>query len=110
MIAGDSVCKLWEVSTVFQQRLFASKLSKLLDTQYTYSKIECWKELAKAMAISPEIYETFGFVKSEAEKLFEILESLKPELTVEQLKIALEEIENVAATDIIVASVKGNIS
>ena len=64
-------------------------LSRCLDIEYKYGVIQCWKNLAEQLGIDASIYEMFEYcvVRSPTEQLLDyVISSVKPELTIGELK------------------------
>lgn len=70
-------------------------LGRCLDKEYKYGHCKCWKHLSEHFGISEAVYRSFKFQKenSPTELMFEYLQSSLPDITVESLKDALNQIE-----------------
>ena len=70
-------------------------LGKCLDTEYHYGRVPCWRDLAELLGIPPEAYEHCGTysASSPTEDLFVFLSATKPQLTIQDIKEALKEID-----------------
>ncbi|XP_022801867.1 uncharacterized protein LOC111339463 [Stylophora pistillata] len=81
--------------TITNNPLILDDLGKCLDTEYLYGKVPCWRDLAELLGIPPEAYEHCGTFSatSPTEDLFVFLTATKPQLTIEDIKEALKEID-----------------
>lgn len=70
-------------------------MGRCLDKEYRYGHCKCWKHLSEHFGISEAVYRSFKFQKenSPTELMFEYLQSSLPDITVESLKDALNQIE-----------------
>ncbi|XP_078349882.1 uncharacterized protein LOC144634708 isoform X2 [Oculina patagonica] len=81
--------------TVTNNPLILRDLGKCLDTEYQYGRVPCWRDLAELLDIPPEAYEHCGTFSatSPTEDLFVFLTATKPQLTIQDIKEALNEID-----------------
>lgn len=85
-------------------------LGSCLDTEYQYGKVPCWRDLAELLAISPEDYEdctTFSMTTSPTEDLFVFLSATKPQLTIQEIKKALKEIDRLDVAHLLDRKIAG---
>ena len=70
------------------------ELARCLDTDYQYSLLPSWRDMADLLAIPPEAYEHYDVysVSSPTEDLFVFLSSTSPDLSVKEIRDALGEI------------------
>lgn len=95
--------------TVTNNPRILGDLGSCLDTEYQYGKVPCWRDLAELLAIPPEAYEhcaTFS-VTSPTEDLFVFLSATKPQLTIQDIKEALREIDRLDVAQLLDRKIAG---
>ena len=84
-------------------------LGMCLDTEYQYGRVPCWRDLAELLAIPPEVYEHCGnfSATSHTEDLFVFLAATKPQLTIQDIKEALREIDRIDVAQLLDRKIAG---
>ncbi len=86
---GDPLTK-----TLLRSLELLEALSRCLDQEYRYGRCKCWKHIAEIFEIPEEDYQNFkcNQVHSPTEVMFEYLQSVRPDITIEVLKDGLAQI------------------
>ena len=95
--------------TVTNNPYILGDLANCLDIEYQYGKIPCWRDLAKLLAIPADIYKHCNSlsITSPTEDLFSFLSAIKPQLTIAEIKEALEEIGRLDVAQLLEMRIKG---
>ncbi|XP_029195619.2 uncharacterized protein LOC114961184 isoform X2 [Acropora millepora] len=97
--------------TVTNNPYILGDLANCLDIEYQYGKIPCWRDLAKLLAIPADIYKHCNTlsITSPTEDLFSFLSAIKPQLTIAEIKEALEEIGRLDVAQLLETRIKAGV-
>lgn len=95
--------------TVTNNSFILEDLANCLDIEYQYGKVPCWRDLAKLLAVPADICKHCNTlsITSPTEDLFVFLSATKPQLTIAEIKEALERIARLDVAQLLERRITG---